>query len=285
MTPYIRFVLELGGKILTISKKSVFRLVSFEGIEASDFAVTVVENGSVDGGYIQSVQIEPRTTSITFAINDITRTEELRIWLIKFFTPKAKGILTVSRGGVSRQIGFNLASRPEFRQQNIIENKLVVSVPLICPDPYFYDVLPGEVRFLTYNPLASFPLTSMAAVGATTGLMTVTDTVVVENNGDAPVGVICEITATGGPVSNPRITCNGSYVRVIKDMTMDDTVKVDTRERRKNIYVNGISEFIFDRTSVFFSLPVGKNTLTISADTGLTNATTTVSYTLKYYGV
>lgn len=285
MNPYITFVLELGGRTLTISKKSVFRLIGFDGIEASDIAIIVAENGSVDGGYIQSVQVVPRSITIEFAIADFQRTEELRLWLIKFFTPKVKGTLTVSRGGVSRRIGYNLAARPEFRQTNITQDRLLVSVSLICPDPYFYDIIPGEVRFLTYTPVASFPLTSMAAVGVTTGLMTVTDTAVVENNGDAPVGIICEITAAGGPVSNPKILCNGNYVRVIKEMTMGDTVKVDTRERRKNIYVNGNSEFIFDRTSVFFSLPVGKNTLTISADTGLTNAATTVSYTLKYYGV
>jgi hypothetical protein len=72
---------------------------------------------------------------------------------------------------------------------------------------------------------------------------------------------------------------------VIRSLVQDEVLLIDTRERRKNIYVNGTSEFIFDRRSVFFSLPIGTNTLTISADTGVTNATTKVSYTLKYFGV
>ncbi|MHB1155057.1 MAG: phage distal tail protein [Eubacteriales bacterium] len=285
MIPYITFTLELGGRILTISKKSVFRLINYDGIEATDISVVVASNGSVDGGYLQSVRIEPRPISINFAVDDSSRTEELRKWLIKYFTLKEQGTLNVSRGEVTRVINFNIATKPEFKQNNIIDDKLIVSVSLLCPDPYFYDVVTDKVRFLTYTPIGTFPITSMSGVGVTTGFMTVTDTVEVLNDGDAPVGVVCEITAFGGSVINPKIMCNGIYVRVLRVMNPNEVVKIDTRERRKNIYVDGEAQFIFDRTSVFFSLPVGVNTLTIEADSGLTNASTVITYTLKYFGV
>ncbi len=285
MNPYITFTIELGSRILTISKTSVFRLIKYDGIEATDISVSVASNGSVDGGYLQSVRIEPRSISISFAIDDRSRTEELRKWLIKYFTPKEQGTLTVSRGEVTRQIDFIIAEKPEFNQNNIIEDRLILNVSLLCPDPYFYDVVTDMVRFLTYTPIGTFPITSISGVGLTTGFMTVTDTVEIVNDGDAPVGVVCEIMAFGGSVTNPKIMCNGEYVRVLRIMAPNEVVKIDTRERRKNIYVDGVSQFIFDRTSVFFSLPVGVNTLTVAADSGLTNASTVITYTLKYFGV
>ncbi|MHB1151366.1 MAG: phage distal tail protein [Eubacteriales bacterium] len=285
MIPYITFTLDLGGRILTISKKSVFRLIKYDGIEATVVSVSVASNGSVDGGYLQSVRVEPRLISLTFAVDDRNRTEELRKWLIKYFTPKEQGTITVSRGNVTRIIHFIIAEKLEYKQNNIIEDKLIISVSLLCPDPYFYDITAGEVRFLTYTPIGTFPITSMFGVGVTTGFMTVTDTVEMVNDGDAPVGVVCEITAFGGSVTNPKIMCNGEYVRVLRVMDPNEVIQIDTRERRKNIYVDGEAQFIFDRTSVFFSLPVGINTLTVAADSGLTNASTVITYTLKYFGV
>jgi hypothetical protein len=129
-------------------------------------------------------------------------------------------------------------------------------------------------------------MTSIVNVGATSGILTVTDTITLVNDGDAPIGIVCDITASGGSVTNPKVTVNsGDYVKVLKAMVRYDVVTVDTRERLKNIYVNNVAAFIFDRNSVFFSVPVGTNTIKISADTGLTNATATVSYALKYLGV
>jgi hypothetical protein len=286
MTPDIKFVLTIGTQFITIAKTAEYRLVSYSGIEAADVILDIADNGSADGGYLQSERVGTRTITLAFKIDDKTRTEQLRAWLIKFFAPKQDATLTVTRTGVTRTINCKLAARPEFVQGNMMRDRLGVTVNLICPDPYFYDTAGTEQRFLTYTPVLNFPMTSIVNVGATSGILTVTDTITLVNDGDAPIGIVCDITASGGTVTNPKVTVNGGeYVKVLKAMARYTVVTVDTRERLKNIYVNNVAAFIFDRNSVFFSVPVGTNTIKISADTGLTNATATVSYALKYLGV
>lgn len=282
----ITFTLEIGDEEIIIAKNSIYRLVAYEGIEAVDILLDVADNGSSDGGYIQSERVGTRAISIGFKVDDKTRTEEMRAWLIAFFKPRQDAVLTVERTGVTRSINCKLAARPEFTQGNMKQDRLAVTVNLVCADPYFYDTAETEQQFLTYTPTINFPLTSMSGAGVTSGILTVTDTITIDNTGDADMGIVCEITAAGGSVTNPKVTLNaGDYVKVLKSMVHYDVVEIDTRERMKNIYVNDVAAFIFDRASVFFSVPVGVNTLKISADTNLTNATAKAYYTLKYLGV
>ena len=125
----------------------------------------------------------------------------------------------------------------------------------------------------------------MAGVGITAGILVVTDTATLVNDGDVPVGIVCDITASGGTVTNPKITMNGQYVRVIKTLEIGDTLSIDTNQGRKDIYFNGESQFIFDRKSVFFQLPVGENTIVVSADAGIKDAKASFTYSFKYLGV
>ena len=85
--------------------------------------------------------------------------------------------------------------------------------------------------------------------------------------------------------TNIKITMNGQYVRVIKTMAIGDTIQIDTNKGQKNIYFNGESQFIFDRKSIFFQLPVGENTIVISADAGIKDAKASFTYSFKYLGV
>lgn len=287
MRPYINITIAIGNRRITIAKDSVYRLPvgGISGIESADLEAVLTEYAAMDGGYLEAVKIPPRTISLSFVINDRSRTEELRRELISFFSPKKEGTLTIERGGVKRKIGFYLSERPNFRQDNIISDRLRVDLSLICPDPYFEDVNPTTVNFMHPLPLLTFPFNSVAGVGITAGILVVTDTATLVNDGDVPVGIICDITANGGTVTNPQITMNGQYVRVIKTMEIGDKLSIDTNKGKKNIYFNGESQFIFDRTSVFFELPVGENKIVISADAGVKDAKASFSYSFKYLGV
>ena len=88
MTPDITFVLTIGTQFITIAKTAEYRLVSYSGIEAADIILDIADNGSADGGYLQSERVGTRTITLAFKIDDKTRTEQLRAWLIKFFAPK-----------------------------------------------------------------------------------------------------------------------------------------------------------------------------------------------------
>ena len=287
MKPYIKITISIGNRLVTIAKDSVYRLPQggITGIESADLEAILTEYAAMDGGYLEAVKVPPRTIGLSFVINDRTRTEELRNDLISFFSPKKPGTLTIERGSRKRKIGFYLSERPQFVQDNIISDKLRVNLSLICPDPYFQDVSPSVVNFMHPLPLLTFPFNSVAGVGITAGILVVTDTATLVNDGDVPVGIVCDITASGGTVTNPKITMNGQYVRVIKTLEIGDTLSIDTNQGRKDIYFNGESQFIFDRKSVFFQLPVGENTIVVSADAGIKDAKASFTYSFKYLGV
>ena len=285
--PYIKLIINIGGEQIIIARDSVYRLLAggITGIESADLEAVISEYAAMDGGYIDAVRVPPRHISVLFAVDERKQTEELRKKLIAFFSPRKQGTLIVERANRSRKIRFYLSEQPEFIQDNIIDDRLHVRVNMICPDPYFEDVTPTTVNFMKPLPLLTFPFNSLAGVGITSGVLEITDTTTLVNNGDMPVGIICDITANGGTVTNPKITMNGQYVRVIKTMEIGDTIQIDTNKGQKNIYFNGESQFIFDRKSIFFQLPVGENTIVISADAGIKDAKASFTYSFKYLGV
>ena len=285
--PYIKLIINIGGEQIIIARDSVYRLLAggITGIESADLETVMSEYAAMDGGYIDAVRVPPRHISVLFAVDERKQTEELRKKLIAFFSPRKQGTLIVERANRSRKIRFYLSEQPEFIQDNIIDDRLHVRVNMICPDPYFEDVTPTTVNFMKPLPLLTFPFNSLAGVGITAGVLEITDTTTLVNNGDMPVGIICDITANGGTVTNPKITMNGQYVRVIKALAIGDTIQIDTNKGQKNIYFNGESQFIFDRKSIFFQLPVGENTIVISADAGIKDAKASFTYSFKYLGV
>lgn len=286
MNPYITFRFVIGSEELIISKESVYRLISYDGIEAADYELNVIGNAILDGGYVQSARISTRSINVTFKIHDKKQTETLRSWLIKFLKPKTEITLYVSRGGVTRRIYGYLPIKPDFSQQNIIEDRLQISVDLLCPQPYFLDETDTSPRYLTFVPTLNFPLTFLPGKGLTTGIQITSDIIGINNTGDAPIGIICEITADKGSITNPQISIDGAeYVKVIKVLEIGDTLTINTNPGKKDILFNGESEFIYDVTSAFFSVPVGEHEIIISADVGVTNANSSFTYALKYLGV
>lgn len=285
--PYIKLIINIGGEQIIIARDSVYRLLEggVTGIESANFEAVTSEYAAMDGGYFDAVRVPPRNISVLFSVSDRKQVEDLRKKLIAFFSPKKSGTLIVERANRSRKIRFYLGEQPEFIQDNIIDDRLHVRLNMICPDPYFEDVTPTTVNFMKPLPLLTFPFNSLAGVGITSGVLEITDTTTLVNNGDMPVGIICDITANGGTVTNPKITMNGQYVRVIKTMAIGDTIQIDTNKGQKNIYFNGESQFIFDRKSIFFQLPVGENTIVISADAGIKDAKASFTYSFKYLGV
>lgn len=284
--PYITLEITIGDETITISKNSVYRLLQggISGVEAAEFEATFTDYAAMDGGYYEGIKVKPRPISIHFAVDDKRQTERLRKKLISFFSPRAPGVLVVERADRRRKIAFRLANTPSFRQDNIMDDRLYVTVDMLCPDPYFEDEAATTYKFRQATGLLSFPFNSVAGVGITSGSLITSDTMVLTNSGDVPVGIVCDIIASGGTVSNPRIAMNGEYVRAIVDLGLNSTLRIDTNKGKKNLYVNGESKFIFDRKSVFFQLPVGESTIVVSADAGMSDAEASFTYSFKYLG-
>ena len=286
--PYLtfRFVIpNLAGGLekIEISKKSVYRLIDWDGIESVDNVISITENATTPGGNVSGTHINSRRIMVKFAIDDKDKTEKLRQYLIRTFHPDKEGVLYVERNGESRRINFKVENKVVFEQPNIRENKLRVTVNMLCPNPYFMDEKNTTQRFLTFAPMMSFPL-AFPPAGMTTGVPLILDGMPIDNIGDVPFGVIVNIEAYGGDMVNPMISCDDEYIRVKTTLKTGDIMQIDTRPKNKGVYINGVSTFMFERTSRFFRIEPGRSNLHISADEGVGNARTYIEYTNLWLG-
>jgi hypothetical protein len=274
----MRISMELAGGRVQIGRGEPFRLLFAQGLEAAQYEVGLGENALLDGGYVASERVAPREIDIEFEAAQWALTQQHRLRLIGLLRPKTAGTLTVSRAGVTRSIGFRLSGRPRFKQESLYDF-LRVSVTLVCPDPYFTDPSDSAARFLSVRPLFAAPLTSWAGAGTASGMVTASGSLEIENAGDTDIGVVAELTA------ETRVAVNGECVRALTELAQGDSLAISTVPGQKSIRKNGEPANFYDRASVFFQLPTGRSTVTVSADTGADNLRARIRYRLKYLGV
>ena len=284
----LEIVLDVGGYQIRIAKDSPYRIAEngTRGLESGEYRLDLEENAVTDGGYITWEHFEPRPIELTFGISDKKNTEAYRRLLLRYLNPKRPVTLTVTRTGVTRRIEGKIDGELEFSQPNIVQDTLYVTVSIICPDPWFRAAEGAEVlRFEKAVPLFTFPFNSLSGVGVMAGLVWRSDELTIVNDGDDAMGIVATISATG-QIKNPKITLDGGeYVRLITVLETGDEAKISTVPKQKNVWLNGQSAVVYDRTSVFFQVPTGEHTLVLSADAGAENAATTVECQLKYLGV
>ena len=279
----LELTIQIGARQIEVGADSVYRLYRSEGLEASDYSVVLSENALLDGAYIDSKKVLPRSIELSFDVSDRNNSEAYRQLLISFFTPKASGLLTVTRGPVSRRIVFELQS---FRiSQGHLYDLLSVSASLICPDPFFRDGTDQVRELVERIPLLTFPLNLYYQTGVTAGLQKKIDRITINNTGDTEIGIRVDMVADGGTVTNPQVRCGGAYVKVLDVLSINDALMISTEPGSKRIEKNGASLFRFDRRSVFFSLPVGASDIQISADHHAENMSASLTYSLHYLGI
>jgi len=105
------------------------------------------------------------------------------------------------------------------------------------------------------------------------------------NGGDVPCGIVATISASGGSVVTPTISCGGKYVKCPVTLSDGDTLVIDTRERQKKITLNGSAYYGFDAGSTFFTIPVGTSVVKITAQSGSEYITSDVRFTPLYCGI
>lgn len=274
--------LKLGGRSFFVGRGGDFRLLSVSGLEAAEYKLTSSAESAFDGGYVSGARFGPR--KITLELEPAGDAETSRSALISALSPKNAGTLYVTRRSVTRKISFVPASA-EFEQPNIF-TPAKIKLTLLCPDPFFTDPEETLVSFRKTAPLLTFPFNSFAGAGISSGIWRISDTAKISNSGDAEIGIVCTIKASGGTVQNPSVMLEGSgYVKLYTVLEDGDEIAINTRRGEKSVTVNGEKRFIFDRRSVFFQLPPGDNTITVSADAGITYANASFSYLLRYNGI
>lgn len=276
-------VFESNKKILKINSESDIHLIDIQGIESSSYSINKT-NSEQDGATLTSVKIEPREITITGDIEKNIKEDENRDFLLRFFNPKQKGIMYITRNNISRKIQYQVSSLdfPTNKLYEYIDFTLVLEC---IEEPYFSDAKNSGNYLTLISPQFTFPL----AISPTKsmGYKTYKPVMPLVNDGDKETGIEIIVTAKRGKMNNIKFTLNNNeYMKINITLEQWDELIINTNPRKKSITLNGVNIINkIDRNSSFFSLKIGKNILKYECDDGSTNIDIDVQFYRKYLGV
>ncbi len=152
----IKLTLKSNNRTLEISKDTSYKLINIDGIDSGSLELNTVSNAQFDGSVVVSKRIQNRPISITVDYKGTNSQEVERQSLISFFNPKNKGLLIVNYGDIERAIeyeveGFNC-------KLNSIFDTVSFTVDLLCPQPYWRDILESKINIAMWRGMFHFPL-------------------------------------------------------------------------------------------------------------------------------
>lgn len=275
--------LQVGTNVIQTGEAYDWDLISIQGDDYMDVDVSVENLGAQDGAYLKSIRYQPRYIDVVIrsGLSSSAQIDATELQLKSYLDSKLAAELTIYKNGVTR-IGFGYIASVK-KPMNLKWNKQpFLTITVILPNPWLF----GEETENTFNAetgLICFPLSFIADVGLTAGVAVSGNEITFTVGGHDPCGFVLTLTATGACV-NPKITdANGDYVRVLETMADEDVVVISTIARDKFTELNGVV-CKYDRLSDFFTLAVGSNTLTVSADSGVDNLVKSLTWRERYRG-
>ena len=276
-----------GEHTLEISPDASCRLLAggLRGFDCTGLDVSVRPYASRHGGYPERRRFAERELGLVFEIDaDEEETERIRRRIVTMMNPARTCEIDAEIYGVRRQISAIPCGEAAVVRETM-HDRPEVSLEFVAPDVFFRAAEPSEIVFRDPVPLLTSPLSFFAGAGITTGIFRTSDTARLFNEGDAECGIVAEITADGGEIVHPGISCGEEFVICPVTLSDGDTLVIDTRDRRKNIYLNGEPYFSFDRRSTFFHLPPGENVVAVLCDGGTEYIRAKLTYVPLYFGI
>lgn len=275
--------LQIGTNVIQTGTEYDWNLLSIQGDDYMDVDVSIENMGAQDGGYLKSIRYQPRYIDLILRskLETSAQIDATELQLKSYLDSKLNTELTIYKNGVTR-VGFGYIAKVEKPRNLRWDSKPYLTITVILPNPW----LMGEENTNTFRaetPLISFPLSFIVDVGLTVGVAVSGNTITFTVGGHDPCGFVLTLTASGATI-NPKVTnASGDYVRVLETMADEDVVVISTLARDKYTELNGVV-CKYDRLSDFFSLAVGSNTLTVSADSGVDNLVKSLTWRERYRG-
>ena len=198
--------------------------------------------------------------------------------LKSYLDSKAAGVLTIYKNGVERT-GYGRIEEVKKPRGFKWNERPHVITSFVMPNPWFL----GEQMtnpFYSASPLFSFPLAFPAGIGVSSGFVISGNDVTFTVCGHDAPGFVLTLTASGAVVNPKVMDSDGKYVIIKESMVSGDVAVISTVARDKFTTLNG-EICRYDKLSDFFTLKIGSNTLTVSADSGIGNLTKSLAWRVK----
>lgn len=285
--------LELG-----FPEKSGFLIQSIDGLGPSKADINITEIATNDGSIYNSARTTTRNIVFTLGFLFNPTIEDMRQLSYKYFPLKKRVLLLFETDNRTCEIyGYVESNEPD-----IFSSQETTKISVICPDPYFYSVVPGIAVFYAIDPIFEFEFSNESLsenLIEFSNIISNTEQTILYN-GDADVGIVIVINAFG-PADNISIYNTGTNESMRIDTSKlaaltgsgimtGDEIRISTVKGNKyitllrtGVYINILN--CLDKDSDWLQLAKGDNIFAYTAETGDTNLGFRIEYQLVYEGV
>lgn len=268
-----------------------FVLANVDGLYLSENNVTVSDNTMTDGGTYQGSVKKKRNIVLTImdAPNNVYN-QRNRDALYILFAEASLGTLTYEENGVTRKIDYYVEKVYKAKMTNRL-----ITVSLICADPFFYDVEGSTVQMANWEADFTFPH-AFQAEGEPLGHRSQVRLInIINDTATDNIGMTITLEASYD-VRNPRITRveSDTYIQLGSedypfDMVNGDVVIITTSVNDKHAYLlrgtekTEVNEYITEE-SKYIQLMRGDNHIGYEAELGDEYLAVSIQYRMKYSG-
>jgi len=267
-----------------------FILASVDGLYLSENNVTVSDNTMTDGGTYQGSVKKKRNIVLTLMdapTNVFNQSHRDALYIL--FAEASLGTLTYEENGVYRKIDYYVEKiyKPSMKSR-------IITVSLICADPFLYDVDDTTVQMA--NWVADFEFIHEFYDSEELGHKSAVRLVNIKNDSATDnIGMTITLEASYN-VRNPRVTRveSDTYLQLGNseypfDMVQGDVVIITTAVNNKHAYLyrgetkTEINEYITEE-SKYLQIMRGDNHIGYNAASGEEYLSVTIQYRMKYSG-
>jgi len=280
------------GQRIEIAYSFPFFLQSISGTDGTSANITKIKGVGQDGTTITDVNLSDRVIQIVGGIKGSSKEEmaRYRAKLLKVFNPKVQGWLQYEYGDIKRRIRCQVENAPAFSKKNKSYKQQEFLINLICPNPFWQDIVETKEEVAIWRNALEFPL-EIVEEGIEMGYREPSLIVNIFNEGDVACGMKIQFKALATVVNPSLFNVNTrEYFKINRVMEAGEIITVTThfQNKRVELYKNGVTSNAFnwiDVESTFLQLEVGDNLFRYDADEGIENLEVSIYYTPQYLGV
>ena len=273
-----------NGEQLDLMHHKDMICINIDGATSMTATLNETENANIDGSTINSERIDSRPINLTVLI--MNNYGECRTKLYQHAVIKKHIKLSLVNDVRSVYIEGKVKSiecDPWTQKQQMV-------ITILCPEPYFNEIMALEEEFSKIIKMLHFPLV-IEAKGIPFGVITDIMQVEVVNVGEVDTGLEFILRALG-EVENPKIINmrTGEYLRLNYTMQPGEAIHIGTIDKMKyvkSIYHDTETNIIgnFDLSSTWLIAKVGVTQFTFAADSGENKLEMSVRFQNKYLGI
>lgn len=291
-----------------------FHLTGIEGIYGFEANVVTSENTTTDGSTYQGSTLKERFIEIAVEMDG--NYEENRNLLYKCFPAKRTGTLAYTENGKTKVIDYKVEGVIPGVETGKVRD---YTISLRCPKPHFKDLSDVEVIMASWVSNVRFPII-LPKEGIVFGYREAELVKTIENESGADNIGITVVFKADGAVTNPAIyhSESGNFIKLGYEgydfsLSPGQYVVITTHTGRKNVYLlDGVSQAEIeehkdrygivdwetvislygeaineytDEDSEYIQLQDGTNTITYTADDGISYLSVSIYYRISYLGV